>query len=63
MQVDTGIRNIVALDDGRFDCEINHPVLGWIPFTAAANDVAAHGRAIHAAIAARIARNNAEGVI
>lgn len=53
MLVDVEIRNIVALDDGRFDCEIKHPVFGWIPFTADANDVAEYGRAIHAAILAR----------
>lgn len=53
MLVDVEIRNIVALPDGRFDCEILHPVFGWVPFTADANDVAAHGRAIHAACLAR----------
>lgn len=42
------IRNISLLDDGRIDCEINHPVYGWIPFTANADDVEAHGREIHA---------------
>jgi hypothetical protein len=52
MKVDTPIRNIVALPDGRFDCEIQHPRWGWIPFTASADDVEAHGRAIHAAIVA-----------
>lgn len=54
MQVDTPIRNIVPLPDGRFDCEIEHPRWGWIPFTADANDVAPHGRAIHAAISQMI---------
>lgn len=53
MKVDIEIRNIAPLDDGRFDCEINHPVYGWVPFTADANDVAEHGRAIHAEITAR----------
>lgn len=53
MLVDVEIRNIVALPDGRFDCEILHPVFGWVPFTADAYDVAAHGRAIHAACLSR----------
>ena len=43
------IRNAVKLDDDRIDCEINHPVYGWIPFTADANDAEPHGREIHAA--------------
>lgn len=41
-------RNVVALPDGRFDCEINHPDFGWVPFTADPNDVEPHGRAIWA---------------
>lgn len=45
-------RNVVALPDGRFDCEIEHPQFGWIPFTADPNDVEPHGRAIWAAIKA-----------
>lgn len=43
-------RNVVALENGTFDCEINHPDFGWIPFTADPNDVEPHGRAIWAAI-------------
>lgn len=35
--------------DGSIDCEIEHPQYGWVPFTARADDVEAHGRAIHAA--------------
>ena len=36
------------------DCEINHPVYGWIPFTADPNDVGAEFdvAALHAALAA-----------
>ena len=31
-------------DDGYFiDCEYNHPVYGWIPFTASAHDTEQHG--------------------
>jgi len=26
-------RNAQSLGDGRFDCEIEHPVHGWIPYT------------------------------
>ena len=32
------IRNIVKLDSGDFDCEINHPQYGWIPFTCDPKD-------------------------
>lgn len=45
-------RNAKDLGDGRFNCEIDHPVHGWVPFTADANDVEQHGRDIHAAITA-----------
>ena len=38
MRVDTNIRNIAALPDGRFNCEIEHPAFGWIPFTASPDD-------------------------
>ena len=43
-------RNVVALPDGRLDCEIEHPQFGWIPFTAAEDDLEPHGRAIWQAI-------------
>lgn len=43
------IRNPAYNALGTIDCEWNHPVLGWIDFTAAADDPEAHGRAIHAA--------------
>lgn len=34
-------------DDGYFiDCEYNHPVYGWIPFTASPDDVEELGRTI-----------------
>lgn len=33
--------------DGTIDCEINHPRLGWIPFTASKDDPEKHGRDIH----------------
>lgn len=38
--------------DGRIDCEIEHPVYGWIPFTASPNDVEELGRNLHAEILA-----------
>ena len=31
---------------GTIDCEINHPVYGWIPFTASADDVETLGREV-----------------
>lgn len=34
-------RNAKRLADGRIDCEIEHPMYGWIPFTSASNDVGA----------------------
>lgn len=54
MEVNTEIKSVVSLPDRRFDCEILHPVFGWIPFTADQNDVAEHGRAIWAAISRQI---------
>lgn len=50
MIVDTPIRNAKLLPDGRYDCEIQHPSLGWIPFTASQVDVEVHGRYIWLAI-------------
>jgi len=32
---------------GGVDVEINHSKFGWIPFTASAEDIEAHGRDIH----------------
>lgn len=52
-------RNAVLLDDGRYDCEIEHPQFGWIPFTAAPDDVEPHGRAIWAAINEHLKANPA----
>jgi hypothetical protein len=31
-------RNPAYLEDGRIDCEIEHPEYGWIPFTCDPND-------------------------
>lgn len=42
------IRNPVFNAQGTIDCEIEHPVYGWIPFTASPNDSEAHGREIYA---------------
>jgi hypothetical protein len=33
--------------DETIDCEINHPIYGWIPFTASKNDVEESGRQIY----------------
>lgn len=41
------LRNPVFTADGRIDCEIEHPVHGWIPFTASADDPEALGRSVH----------------
>lgn len=32
------VRNIRVVSEDRYDCEILHPVFGWIPFTADIND-------------------------
>lgn len=32
---------------GTIDCEINHPGLGWIPFTASSDDVEEFGRELY----------------
>ena len=46
------IRNPSYNAFGTIDCEINHPKLGWIPFTASATDSEELGRQIHADILA-----------
>lgn len=46
------VRNPSHNAHGTFDCEINHPVYGWIPFTADPNDDVDYGRQIYADIAA-----------
>lgn len=47
-------RNPQYTATGDIDLEINHPVHGWIPFTASATDCEAHGRVIYAdAVAGR----------
>ena len=43
------IRNPIFTADGRIDCEIEHLIYGWIPFTADPNDIEQHGRDIYAA--------------
>ena len=45
-------RNPQYNDLGGIDCEIEHPVHGWIPFTADPNDVDERGRIVHAGILA-----------
>lgn len=37
---------------GTIDCEIEHPVYGWIPFTASPEDSSEEGRVLHAAFLA-----------
>lgn len=50
--MDTGvvmkIRNPIYTKNNLIDCEIEHPALGWIPFTANPNDVEELGRVIFA---------------
>lgn len=40
-------RNVKDNGNNTFDCEVNHPKFGWIPFTASPNDVEELGRSIH----------------
>ena len=37
-------RNPIFIEDGRINCEIEHPQYGWIPFTASPDDVEPLGR-------------------
>lgn len=41
-------RNAVFNRAGTIDCEVEHPVYGWIPFTASPDDPEEHGREIYA---------------
>lgn len=46
------VRNVKLNVAGTYDCEINHPVYGWIPFTANPDDASEVGRTVHADILA-----------
>ena len=41
------IRNPIFTADNRIDCEIEHLVYGWIPFTADPNDIEVYGADIY----------------
>lgn len=41
------IKNFSFNSSGTIDCEIEHPVYGWIPFTASPEDSEEHGRQIY----------------
>jgi hypothetical protein len=43
------IRNPVFTAANAIDCEINHPIHGWIPFTAVSDDVEQLGQEVYAA--------------
>ena len=43
-------RNAKFNDVGTIDCEIEHPKLGWVPFTASPDDVEPFGRELYAAL-------------
>jgi len=45
------VRNIVTMTDG-YDCEVNHPTFGWIPFHATPTDVTEHGQKLYSDIQA-----------
>ncbi len=42
------IKNPKYNEDGTVDIEMEHPVHGWIPFTASPDDVEKSGRLLHA---------------
>jgi hypothetical protein len=44
------IKNVVRNEIGSFDCEVEHPVFGWIPFTASPDDVEFFGRELYGRI-------------
>jgi len=50
----TETRNEVRLDDGRIECQLNHPVWGWVDFTADTNDPEIHGRELFASLDAKL---------
>lgn len=41
------VRNPRVSGNGGYDCEINHDVYGWIPFTAHPDDIVDYGRQIY----------------
>jgi hypothetical protein len=43
------IRNARHIGNGGIDCEVDHPVYGWIPFTARQDDPEELGRLVYAA--------------
>ena len=43
-------RNPIFTASGAIDCEIEHPIYGWIPFTASPDDVEQYGREIFEAL-------------
>lgn len=48
--MDLEIRNPIYNRSGGINCEINHPDLGWIPFTALPDDPEEYGRDIFQAL-------------
>ena len=48
-------RNPIYTESGAIDCEIEHPVYGWIPFTADPNDVEPIGAEVFNAAKAKAA--------
>lgn len=48
-------RNAVFNRHGTVDMEIEHPIFGWIPFTASPDDPEEHGRELYEAVKATAA--------
>ena len=47
-------RNACFNDIGTIDCEVEHPVRGWMPFTASPDDVEPFGREMYALLLAEL---------
>ncbi|WP_085618860.1 MULTISPECIES: hypothetical protein [unclassified Pseudomonas] len=52
METQIEVRAPAFNEVGTIDCELNHPDLGWIKFTASPDDCEPMGREVHAALLA-----------
>lgn len=46
--MNVNVRGVKYNQHGTINCEIEHPVYGWIPFTASPDDPEEHGRELYA---------------
>jgi len=45
--MDFNYKNAIYNEFNTIDCEIEHPIYGWIPFSACPNDCEEHGRNLY----------------